>query len=150
VFDLLVFVGLASVLEPLGAGLGLLYVLVADAAWPGQSPGKRLARVVVHRTNGARGHALLASALRNLPLAVALLLALIPVVSWLLFPTLGLFLVGLEALLTRHGRLGRRLGDVLADSYVADLSPPATPAPKPSPPGAAGAGTDTAAPTTGR
>ncbi|MEW5855754.1 MAG: RDD family protein, partial [Myxococcota bacterium] len=133
VFDLIIFLALALAVQPLGPALALLYVLVADAIWPGQSPGKRLFGVTVLRTPSGKPGTLWTSILRNLPMAVALLLALIPMVNVALFPTLGLLLLALESWLTRIGPRGRRMGDVLADCYVAEIAhPPQLPPAPPS------------------
>jgi uncharacterized RDD family membrane protein YckC len=120
-FDLLIFLALARAFEPVGAALGLTYILVADACWRGQSPGKRLFGVTVLRIPPGVGAGLSVSLLRNLPLAVALLLLLVPVVALVLFPLLGLPLLLAETWLTRVGPRGRRMGDVLGDCYVADV-----------------------------
>lgn len=121
IFDLLIFLALAYALEPIGAMLGLVYVLAGDAIWPGQSAGKRLFGVTVLHIHTGRAGGLWTSILRNLPLAVALLLGLLPLVALVLFPTMGLGLLLVESYLTRAGRCGRRMGDILADSYVAEL-----------------------------
>jgi uncharacterized RDD family membrane protein YckC len=97
---------------------------LADAIWAGQSPGKRLFGVTVLRLPGGQPGNLWTSVVRNLPMAVALLLALLPLVAWLLFPTRGVGLLLLESYLTRSGRRGRRMGDVLGDCYVAEVRAP--------------------------
>ena len=103
----------------MGPAAGLVYILAADALWHGQSVGKRLAGVqVVHFIDG-HVVGLAASLVRNIPMALALLLFLLPILSWLLFPVLGLPLLLLESILARRGERGRRMGDVLADTYVA-------------------------------
>ncbi|MBI5496521.1 MAG: RDD family protein [Deltaproteobacteria bacterium] len=126
--DLLIYTAFAWAVPPVGAALGLLYVLVADAIWVGQSPGKRLFGVTVLRVPSGTGGTLWTSVMRNLPMAVALVMPVIPIASWLLFPLLGLPLLVLETRLTAWGALGRRLGDFLGDTYVADVwrAPPVT------------------------
>lgn len=118
--DLLVFVALANVLEPAGPLLALCYVLFADAVWPGQSPAKRLVRVRVVRRSTGLPAGLLHSVARNAPLGVALLMWLVPVLGWVLLPVLGLPVLFLETRFCRAGERGRRMGDILAETYVAD------------------------------
>jgi uncharacterized RDD family membrane protein YckC len=119
--DALVALALAWALPPLGAALALTYVLVADAIWPGQSPGKRVFGVTVIRIPGGHGGTLWTSVARNLPMAVALLLLLLPLVSLVVFPVMGIPLLLWERHLTRTGTRGQRLGDILGDCYVADI-----------------------------
>ncbi len=120
--DLAAFLALAFLVPPFGAGLGLLYLLVADALWPGQSLGKRLFRVQVARLPSGRAGHLGHSIMRNLPLAVAMLLLVLPVVSYVLFPLLGLPLLMWEGRLSRLGQRGQRLGDILSDTFVVDAA----------------------------
>lgn len=116
--DSLVVLALAQVLEPLGPALAVAYVLLADSVWPGQSPAKRLLGVkVVRRASGLPTN-LLHSMVRNLPLAIAWLMALVPVLGVVLFPTLGLPILLLELRFCRAGERGRRMGDILAETYV--------------------------------
>lgn len=129
--DLGIFLALAFVVPPIGAGLGLLYLLVADALWPGQSIGKRLFRVSVARLPSGRVGHLGHSILRNLPVAVAMLLLVLPVVSYVLFPLMGIPLLMWEGRLSRLGAHGQRLGDFLSDTFVVDASQPLLPAATP-------------------
>ena len=123
VLDLGIALGLAWLFPPIGAGLALTYMLVADAIWQGQSLGKRLFGVTVLRIPSGKPGGLLTSIVRNLPMATVLLLAVLPLVSFILLPTLGLGLLAAESYLTRVRGRGRRMGDVLADCYVADWVP---------------------------
>lgn len=121
VLDLLIALGLAWVMPPIGAGLGITYTLVADAIWRGQSIGKRLFGVTVLRIPSGQPGGLLTSILRNLPMATVLLLTVLPLVSFVLLPVFGVPLLAAESYLTRIRNRGRRMGDVLGDCYVADL-----------------------------
>lgn len=143
VLDLAIAGGLGLLAFPLGAGLALLYVLAADAIWPGQSLGKRLFGVrVVRRIDGTTTR-LWHSIVRNLPLAVAAVVGLVPVLGVPLFVVLGLPLFLLEVRFCRSGQRGRRMGDILAETFVTDMwtplpaasLPPPT-ASAPPPPGA--------------
>src|SRR5262245_5808806 len=106
--DLLVFLALAQLAPPIGPVVGLVLLLAADGTWPGQSPGKRLLGVRVVRTDNAQAGNLLHSVLRNLPLGVAMLMLVVPVLGLLLFVVLGLPLLLAEAWFIRLGKRGRR------------------------------------------
>lgn len=106
----------SQVIEPVGWISGLAYALIADGFPGGQSVGKRLIglQTVVPRTKEFSGFR--ESIIRNLPLAVAYLLASIPFVGWVLAGAVVIF----EALLLIGNEQGVRLGDEVAGTQVLD------------------------------
>ncbi len=115
---------LASFL-PAAAGLpghilAVLYLLFADGILHGQSPGKKLMGIKVVELPTGRDIDYRESALRNFPLALALLLLLVPRFGDLLFLTVGASLVAFEAWQVATDKLGLRLGDLLAQTQVID------------------------------
>jgi len=106
----------SQVIEPVGWISGLAYALIADGFPGGQSVGKRLIglQTVVPRTKEFSGFR--ESIIRNLPLAVAYLLASIPFVGWVLAGAVVIF----EALLLIGNEQGVRLGDEIAGTQVLD------------------------------
>lgn len=118
--DLTIGFMLSSVSGSVGVLAALIYLLVADALWHGQSVGKRIAGIkVVHvptRTSADLRH----SMVRNAPFALAFLFTVISLWGWLLFVLLGLPLVLFEGYMVYSDSLGVRLGDIFADTQVID------------------------------
>ncbi len=106
----------SQVITPVGWISGLAYALIADGFPGGQSVGKRLIglQTVMPRTKEFAGFR--ESIIRNLPLAFAYLLVLVPYVGWLLAGAIVVF----EALLMIGNEQGVRLGDEVAQTQVLD------------------------------
>ncbi len=106
----------SQVIAPVGWISGLAYALIADGFPGGQSVGKRLIglQTVMPRTREFAGFR--ESIIRNLPLAFAYLLVLVPYVGWLLAGAIVVF----EALLLIGNEQGVRLGDEVAQTQVLD------------------------------
>jgi len=118
VIDLLIFLAAASIDSPVGPLAGLLYLLIADGFLQGRSLGKLLIGIQVVRRRSGRPAGFRGSILRNLPIAFAGLLALIPLVGWVLFLTLGAGVLAFESYMVVTDEEGARAGDVLADTRV--------------------------------
>lgn len=116
--DLLIFVAAAWIDNPVGPLAGLLYLLIADGFARGRSVGKLLIGIRVIRRRSGRPAGFRRSILRNLPIAFAGLLALIPLVGWVLFLTLGAGVLAFESYMVFTDEEGARAGDVLADTRV--------------------------------
>ncbi len=106
-----------------GAGnvLALLFLLLADGMLQGQSVGKRIFGVkVMHLpTRSAARHR--DSTLRNAPLALIVLLGMMPPPLGLVAGLAGLVVIGgVEALRVVRDPLGWRLGDTWAQTQVVD------------------------------
>ncbi|EQD34462.1 conserved hypothetical protein, membrane, partial [mine drainage metagenome] len=89
----------------LGAGSGIAYLLVADGL-PGGSLGKRMTRLNVRRVSGGSCR-YFESTIRNIPVAFAFLLSLIPWVGWFFM----LCVLGIEFVMLVGTRTDHRLGD---------------------------------------
>ena len=104
-----------------GLVVGLLYLLLADGVFHGQSVGKRIfgvRAVFLPLRTGARFRD---STLRNAPLALVLLLRMMPEPLGLRAFLGGLVVIGgVEAWKSMRDPLGRRFGDVWAQTQVVD------------------------------
>jgi uncharacterized RDD family membrane protein YckC len=95
---------------------GLTYVGIADGLMGGRSIGKRIIGLRVLYANDGRAVDFRGSILRNSPLGLLYIIFHIPLAGWAL-ASLGL---GFELLLIIGSAEGRRLGDEIADTVVAD------------------------------
>jgi hypothetical protein len=105
--------------------LGMTYILISDGLSRGRSLGKKLVglQVVIERD------VLLPcnfkhSTLRNLPVGVVVLFLVIPFWGWVLFFTLGLAILGVEAYQIYQDPSGLRLGDLIAETRVLEKNNP--------------------------
>lgn len=118
--DLIVSLAFAVLFHEVGVLAGLLYLLVADALWHGQSVGKKIAGTrAVHVPDRAPA-GLKESMLRNLPFALAFLFYSVPLIGWLLFFVVGLPVIAFEGYMVYSDALGIRIGDIFADTQVID------------------------------
>jgi hypothetical protein len=113
--------GLALAAGRAGLVVALLYLLLADGIFHGQSVGKRIfgvKAVFLPLRTGARFRD---STLRNAPLALVLLLRMMPEPLGLRAFLGGLVVIGgVEAWKSMRDPLGRRFGDVWAQTQVVD------------------------------
>jgi hypothetical protein len=114
--DLLVVMALSQVLPPVGYLAALTYLLIKDGFSGGRSIGKRLIGLHVIIRERSAPCTFRESVIRNFPLAVAFLLAFIPLAGKILL----LAILGLEALLVIGNEQGFRIGDELARTRVED------------------------------
>ncbi len=119
-FDLMVCGGMIALSRQAGAIVGAVYLLIADALFRGQSPGKKLLGLkVIHlptqRPVGAR-----LSAVRNYPMALVGLLALDAPEGWVAMLVGSALVLGYETYRVVHDPLGIRQGDQLARTQVVD------------------------------
>ena len=120
VADLTLSLALSSIPGKVGVLAGLLYLLVADSLWQGQSVGKKIAGLKVVHVPTRSPAELKQSMIRNAPFAFIFLFQAVPLLGWLLLLIVGLPLVLLEAYLVYTDSLGIRLGDIFADTQVID------------------------------
>ncbi|NDD92915.1 hypothetical protein EBZ37_12620 [bacterium] len=125
--DMVVIVTLAVFIwYPLGPFMAIFYSLFADGigrfGFRGQSIGKRLVGLRVLRTSDGQPARWKDSALRNLPGAVATFFAIIPLWGWVIFVLVGVPLAVMEVFLMFRLDNENRLGDVMADTRVVDLT----------------------------
>lgn len=116
--DVLIAVGLSKLLPPVGFFAGLLYIIIADGFFEGQSIGKKLIglRAIVSAEGKKVGFR--EAIIRNIPFAIAYSLCLIPYVGWFL----AIIIIGLEGILVIGNELGLRIGDEIAKTQVVDYN----------------------------
>lgn len=105
--------------------MGMTYILISDGLFEGRSLGKKFVglQVVIEREvlipcNFKH------STLRNLPIGVVVLFLVIPFWGWVLFFTLGLAILGVEAYQIYQDPSGLRLGDLIAETRVLETKNP--------------------------
>ena len=114
--DFLIIAASSEIFPPVGFLVGITYLLMADGLLQGQSIGKRVVGLTTMKAARQEVASFRESALRNAPLAAALVLGLIPYLGWIL---LGV-IIGLEALLVIGNDHGLRIGDEIAQTQVVD------------------------------
>jgi uncharacterized RDD family membrane protein YckC len=121
IIDCAVAWGLYVVCGAAGAVVALLFLLLADGMLQGQSVGKRICGVkVMHLpTRSAARHR--DSTLRNAPLALVVLLGMMPAPHGVVAALAGFVVIGgVEAWRVLRDPLGLRLGDTWAQTQVVD------------------------------
>jgi len=113
--DLLLIIGLARLPDMLGFLSAVGYLLIRDGLFDGRSVGKKLIGLGVAAEDIPGGTAdYRASIIRNVPLAAAYILFLIPYAGWVAGP----LALGLECLVAIGDDQGMRTGDLLARTRV--------------------------------
>jgi hypothetical protein len=137
IFDGVVAMGLYGIAGRAGAVVALLFILLADGLLQGQSAGKRLFGVkVIHLPTRSAGR-YRESVLRNAPLALIVLLGMMPQpLGSVAFLGGALVIGGIEAWKVVKDPLGLRLGDVWAQTQVIDGKVPVGQQELPATPGA--------------
>ncbi|UCD84866.1 MAG: RDD family protein [Deltaproteobacteria bacterium] len=100
----------------LGWIIGTLYILFRDGLLGGGSLGKKILGLKVLHLEKNQNANFLDSILRNLPLAAAYILILIPVIGWIIAP----IIVIAESLFILSDEMGNRFGDRLANTQVVE------------------------------
>jgi uncharacterized RDD family membrane protein YckC len=120
--DLLLIIGLTRLPDVLGFLSATGYILVRDGLFDCRSIGKKLIGLRVaplEDTGPAMTYR--ESIIRNVPLAAAYLLFLLPYAGWVLGP----LAVGVECLTAIGDERGMRIGDLLAQTIVIQDAPAA-------------------------
>jgi len=113
--DLLLVIAMARLPDVIGFLAVIGYILVRDGLFSQQSVGKKVIGLRVALTDDpGKAAAFRESIIRNVPLAVAYLLFLIPYAGWILGP----LALGIEALTAMGDERGMRIGDLLARTYT--------------------------------
>ena len=113
--DLLLVIGMARLPDVMGFLAVTGYLLVRDGLFHSQSVGKKVIGLRVALTDDpGKAGSFRESIIRNVPLAVAYLLFLVPYAGWLLGP----LALGVEALTAMGDERGMRIGDILARTYT--------------------------------
>ena len=115
--DLIMILAAMEALPKAGWLAGLIYLLVGDGVFGGQSIGKKLTGTMAMTTSGA-ACTVKESIIRNSTLAVGLLLLKIPYAGWLLLAAVFV----LEFLIMLGSSKNARLGDELAGTSVMQLA----------------------------
>ena len=123
--DLLFMMVLAALLPRyIGPLIGFFYSICGDGfdfgPFRGQSVGKRLMGLQVRSLVRNEPGNFRDSLLRNAPVGVATIFAIIPIVGWLIFALVGIPMAAIEIALMIRIPDSRRLGDALADTQVVD------------------------------
>jgi len=130
--DLLLVLGLSRLPDMIGVLSATGYILARDGLFAGRSVGKKLIGLSVATTDGAvRSARHRESIIRNTPLALAYLLFLIPYAGW----ALGPIALGIECLAALGDERGMRIGDLIANTWVAQPAAAATETPESHDPG---------------
>jgi uncharacterized RDD family membrane protein YckC len=116
--DLFIVVILSIFFYPLGILLSVLYIGICDSLQNGQSVGKKLIGFAVISLEDGTPCSVRQSAVRNLPIILPLILAVIPFWGWILSFLIGVPMLLLEVYLIYKLDSGHRLGDVMADTSV--------------------------------
>ncbi|MBT4793161.1 MAG: hypothetical protein HON90_16430 [Halobacteriovoraceae bacterium] len=121
--DIFIVIILGMLFYPFGLLLALFYLAISDSLYGGQSVGKRFMGFSVISLVDGKPCSTKQSFIRNLPLSIPLVFAIIP--PWgIIFCTILLFpLVLLELYLLFKLDSGHRLGDVMADTTVIGNDP---------------------------
>jgi len=113
--DLLLVIAMARLPDVMGFLAVTGYLLVRDGLFHSQSVGKKVIGLHVAFTDDpGKFVSYRESIIRNIPLAVAYLLFLLPYAGWVLGP----LALGVEALTAMGDERGMRIGDLLARTYT--------------------------------
>lgn len=98
---------------------GLMFSLTRNDQWKNMSIGKKVMGIRVVKTDGT-DITMTDSVKRNIILAVGSIIAIVPVIGWVVGPVVGAVLGLIEAILVLVDKDGRRLGDKLAGTCVVE------------------------------
>ena len=113
--DLLLVIGLARLPDVVGFLSAAGYILIRDGLFDRQSIGKKLIGLQVASSEDTESPVTYReSIIRNVPLAAAYFLFLIPYAGWVLGP----LALGVECLVAIGDERGMRIGDILARTIV--------------------------------
>ncbi|MBT3585919.1 MAG: hypothetical protein HN509_13515 [Halobacteriovoraceae bacterium] len=116
--DLFIVLILSVFFYPVGIILSVIFIAIADSLQDGQSVGKKFMGFAVISLEDGKPCTIKQSTIRNLPILVPLVLAIIPFWGWVLSVVVGIPLIGIEVYLLMKLDSGHRWGDVMADTSV--------------------------------
>lgn len=121
--DLFIVLILALLTYPVGIILSVIYICLCDAFQNGQSVGKKFMGFAVVSLIDGSPCSIKQSVIRNLPLSVPLIFAIIPMWGWIFTFLIGSVLCAVEVYFLFHLDSGHRVGDVMADTTVVPCQP---------------------------
>ncbi len=116
--DFFIVILLSIFFYPIGVILAVIYMGVSDSLQDGQSVGKKIMGFAVISLENGRACSVKQSFVRNLPIIIPLMMAIVPLWGWILSIFFGVPLILLEVYLLYKLDSGHRLGDVMADTSV--------------------------------
>ncbi|HEC25265.1 MAG TPA: hypothetical protein ENI54_04565 [bacterium] len=122
--DLLIFCFLSEIFYPFGFIAGIMYILISDGLFDGESLGKKITGLKVVMTLGEKRPEFKESIIRNSFLVIPLLFAFIPFIGYFLLVVVGIFIYSVEIYFTVKSPEGERLGDRFAFTHVLDVKKP--------------------------
>jgi|GEM_PF-457510 len=117
IIDTLIFATLSSFFL-VGLLAGLLYLLIADGLMDGRSLGKKIIGLKVVLDPEMTPISYKESIIRNAPMALLALFAVIPFIGWFFLVTVGTVVISLSIYLALTDERGRRAGDIMARTLV--------------------------------
>lgn len=119
--DFLIIGVLATIVKaPIGSLAALTYSMISDGFFDGRSLGKKLIGLRVVNLKTGLPCSFKDSMLRNIPIGLTVLFAVIPILGWILLFTVGLVMILFESYLIYSDDGGIRIGDIFADTQVVD------------------------------
>lgn len=115
--DLIIIAAMAELLPRAGYLAGIGYLLIGDAFFKGRSIGKKLVGLAVVSKATGLPCSVRESILRNMILALGVLLFKIPFAGWILGPAA----FALEGIILVGSKEGTRLGDEIAKTSVVEV-----------------------------
>ncbi|KAF0196598.1 MAG: RDD domain containing protein [Bacillota bacterium] len=98
---------------------GIMFQVTKDAQWKNRSIGKKLLGLEVVTASGAEID-IVASCMRNWPLAIGIIIMIVPIIGWVIGGLLAFVLGMIELVLVLIDPKGRRLGDKTARTMVVE------------------------------
>ncbi|MGP3777529.1 RDD family protein [Halanaerobium saccharolyticum] len=96
---------------------GIMYQIIKEEEWKNRSIGKKILNLEIETLDGEVID-LVVSAKRNLPLTIGNFIAIVPVIGWIIGPTVALILAVVELIVFLTNDDHRRLGDLWANTKV--------------------------------
>jgi uncharacterized RDD family membrane protein YckC len=96
---------------------GIMYQITKEEEWKNRSIGKKILNLEIETLDGEVID-LVVSAKRNLPLTIGNFIAIVPVIGWIIGPTVALILAVVELIVFLTNDDHRRLGDLWANTKV--------------------------------
>ncbi len=132
-----VIASVPGVIPVIGPIVGAAYILTKDAVvyeltqnedFRNRSIGKKIMNLEVALVGGEGTIDWAISIKRNIPLAIGMVIAIIPIVGWILGAIAALIIGAIEIILVLTDASGRRLGDKFGETQVIEVAPQESPA----------------------